>query len=95
MYTQHDEDALLTCSLHVKVPLLWVMKGSYLGLGVPNNRLTCMQGQKTLSLSYNIHLVLPYLLHDSQTIRFSKPLLFVMQKLVRLVSFSFHHACNV
>ncbi len=29
------------------MPLLWVMKGSYLVfLGVSNNRLTCMQGQK-------------------------------------------------
>ncbi len=48
-------------------------------LGVPNNRLTCMQGKKTLSLSYNMHLFLPYLLNDSQMIRsminFSKPLL--------------------
>ncbi len=40
-----------------------------------------MQGQKSLSLSYNMHLFLPYLLTDSQTIRstiyFSKPLLCV------------------
>ncbi len=40
-----------------------------------------MQGQKTLSFSYNMHLFLPYLLNDSQTIRstihFSKPLLCV------------------
>ncbi len=47
----------------------------------PNNRLTCMQGKKTLSLSNNMHLFLPYLLNDSQTIRstmnFSKPLLCV------------------
>ncbi len=28
-----------------------------------------MLGQKTLSLSYNMHLFLPYLLNDSQTIR--------------------------
>ncbi len=50
-------------------------------LGVPNNRLTCMQGQKTLSFSYNMLLFLPYLLNDSQTIRstinYSKPLLCV------------------
>ncbi len=50
-------------------------------LGVPNNRLTCMQGQKSLALSYNMHLFWPYLLNDSQTIRpmihFSKPLLCV------------------
>ncbi len=26
------------------------------------NRLTCMQGQKTLKFSYNMHLFLPYLL---------------------------------
>ncbi len=37
-------------------------------LGVPNNRLTCMQGQKALLFSYNMHLFLPYLLNDSQTI---------------------------
>ncbi len=39
-------------SVDLKVPLLWVMKGSYFGYGLPSNRLTCMQGQKTLSLSY-------------------------------------------
>ncbi len=40
-----------------------------------------MQGKKTLSLSYNMHLFLPYLLNDSQTvhstIQFSKALLCV------------------
>ncbi len=46
-----------------------VMKGSYFGFGVPNNRLTCIQAQKTLSYSYNMHFFLPYLLNDSQTIR--------------------------
>ncbi len=50
-------------------------------LGVPNNKLICMEGQKTLSFSYNMHLFLPYLLNDSQTIRStihsSKPLLCV------------------
>ncbi len=50
-------------------------------LEVPNNSLTCMQGQKTHLLSYNTHLFLPYLLNDSQTrhstIHFSKPLLCV------------------
>ncbi len=62
-------------------------------LGVSNNRLTCMRGQKTLSLSYNMHVFLPYLLNDSffQT----PPLRHVnLQWLVRLVSFSSHHACN-
>ncbi len=61
---------------------LWLWKVHILVLGVPNNRLTCMQGQKTLSLSYNMHLFLPYLLNNSQTIcstiHFSKPLLCVM-----------------
>ncbi len=65
----------------IKVSLLWVMKGSYFGFGIPNNRLTCMQALKTLSFSYNMHLFLPYLLNDSQTIHstihFSKPLLCV------------------
>ncbi len=49
------------------------------GLRVPNNRLTCMHGQKTLSFSYRHLFFLPHLLNDSQTIRstnrFSKPLL--------------------
>ncbi len=40
---------------YFKVPLLCVIKGSYFGFG-SNNRLTCMQGQKTHSLSYNMHL---------------------------------------
>ncbi len=65
-----------------KVPLLWVIKVHILVLGVPNNRLTCMQDQKTLSLSYNMHVFLLYLLNDFQTSRstlnFSKPLLCVM-----------------
>ncbi len=64
----------------VKVPLLWVMKGSYFGFGSPQQQVD-MQGQKTLSFSYNMHLFLLYLLNDSQTIRsmmnFSKPLLCV------------------
>ncbi len=64
------------------MPLLWVYERYHiLVLGVPNNRLTCMQGQKTLSLSYNMHLFLTYWLNESQTIRsminFSKPLLCV------------------
>ncbi len=44
-------------------------ESSYVGFGIPNNRLTCMQDQKTHSFSYNMHLFLPYLLSDSQTIR--------------------------
>ncbi len=35
----------LYCVTWNKVPLLWVMIGSYFGFGIPNNR-TCMQGQK-------------------------------------------------
>ncbi len=62
-------------------PYYGLWKVHILVLGVTNNRLTCMQGQKTLSLSYNMHLFLPYLLNDSQTIHstihFSKPLLYV------------------
>ncbi len=73
----------LSVKSRLKFPLLWVMEGSYFVMAVPNNTLTCMQGKKkkTLSLSY-MHLFLPYLLNDSQTIRstvnFSKPLLWVM-----------------
>ncbi len=40
-----------------------------------------MQGQKTLSFFYNMHLFLPYLLNDSNDsliIHFSKPLLCAM-----------------
>ncbi len=62
----------------LKCPYYGLWKVHILVLGIPNNRLTCMQGQKTLSFSYNTHLFLPYLLIDSQTIRstinFSKPL---------------------
>ncbi len=54
------------------------MKGSYFFWESPNNRLTCKQGQKTHSLSYYMHLFLPYVLNDSQTINFSKPLLCAM-----------------
>ncbi len=56
------------------MPLLWVMKGSYFGFEMH-------AWSKTLSFSYNMHLFLPYLLNDSQTIHstihFSKLLLFV------------------
>ncbi len=55
------------------------MKGSYLGFGSPQQQVYMHIRSKTLSLSYNMHLFLPYLLNDSQTIRsmfhFSKPLL--------------------
>ncbi len=59
-----------------------VMKGSYFGFGSPQQQVDiCMQGQKTLWLSYNMHLLLPHLLNDSQkirsTINFYKPLLCV------------------
>ncbi len=53
----------------VKVPLLWVMKRSYFGFGSPQQQVDMHQAQKTLSYSYNMHLFLPYLLNDSQTIR--------------------------
>ncbi len=39
------------------------MKGSYFGFGSPQQQVG-MQGQKTLSLSYNMHLFLPYSLND-------------------------------
>ncbi len=42
----------------LKVPLLWVMKVHILVLGVPNNRLTCMQGQKTHCLKICIYFFL-------------------------------------
>ncbi len=59
------------------------MKGSYFGYGSPQQQIAMHEKTKkqTLSLSY-VHLFLPYLLNDSQTIRstvnFSKPLLWVM-----------------
>ncbi len=60
-----------TCSVLqiLKCPCYGLWKVHILVLGVPNNRWTCMQGQKTISLSYNMHLFLPSLLNDSQTIR--------------------------
>ncbi len=64
--------------LWLKSPYYGLWKVHILVLGVPNNKLTCMQGQKILSFSYNMHLLLPYLLNDSQTIcstiHFYKPL---------------------
>ncbi len=39
-------NALVTVEINIKVPLIWVIKGSYFGFGSPNNRLKCMQGQK-------------------------------------------------
>ncbi len=74
----HFESLLV---LPLKCPYYGLWMVHILVLGVPYNRLTCMQGQKTLSFSYNMHLFLPYLLNDSQTIRsminFYKPLLCV------------------
>ncbi len=79
---------------------LQILKCSYYGLwkvhiwvlGSPAT--DCMQGQKTRSLSYNMHLFLPYLLNDSQTVHFSKPRL-----CVRLIcsdwSISFKAECSV
>ncbi len=52
-----------TIKHHIKVSLLWVMKGSYFGFGSPQQQVG-MQGQKTRSLSYNMHLFLPYSLND-------------------------------
>ncbi len=76
MITKNSVYILLKC------PYYGLWKVHILVLGDPNNRLTCMHGQKALSFSYNMHLFLPYLLNDSQTIRstinFSKPLLCVM-----------------
>ncbi len=61
-------------------------------LGVPNNRLTCMQGQKHFHCLVICIYFLPYLINDSQaiclTIHFSKPLL--CMTLIRLVYFYFH-----
>ncbi len=68
-------------SNYLKCPYYGLWKVHILVLGDPNNRLTCIQAQKTLSYSYNMHFFLPYLLNDSQTIRstihFSKLLLCV------------------
>ncbi len=65
-----------------KVPLLWVIKGSYFGFGSPQQQVDMhARSKNTFHLSYNMHLFLPYLLNDTQTIRstihFSKPLLCV------------------
>ncbi len=63
----------------LKVPLLWVMKGSYFGFGSPQQQVDMHARSKNTLISYNMHLFSPYLLNDSQTIRstihFSKPLL--------------------
>ncbi len=62
----------------LKCPYYKLWKVHILVLGVPKNRLTCMQGQKTLSLSYNMLIflfcfllfLLLNLLNDSQIMIF-------------------------
>ncbi len=51
------------------MPPLWLIKGSYFGFGSHQPQADMNARSKTLSLSYNMHLFLPYLLNDSQTIR--------------------------
>ncbi len=57
-------------------------EGSYFGFGSPQQQVDMHARSKNTSFSYSMHLFLPYLLNDSQTIRstihFSKPLLCVM-----------------
>ncbi len=71
----HFINNVLTC------PYYGLWKVHILVLGVPNNRLTCMQSKITLSFSYNMHL---YLICSTtsktirSTIHFSKPILCVM-----------------
>ncbi len=59
-------DLFFFYTTNLKCPYYGLWKVHILVLGVPNNRLTCIQAQKTLSYSYNMHLFLPYLLNDSQ-----------------------------
>ncbi len=49
------------------------MKGSYFGFESPQQQVDMHARSKSLSFSYNMHLFVPYLLIDSQTIR-STPL---------------------
>ncbi len=66
------------CEEIFKVPLLWVMKGSYFGFGSPRH--ICIYNNNYNAIIICIYF-LPYLLNDSQTIHltidFSKPLLCV------------------
>ncbi len=48
--------------------LFGVMKGSHFGFGSAQQQVDMHAKSKILSLSYNTHLCLPYLLNDSQTI---------------------------
>ncbi len=50
------QSEFIVWTIHLKCPYYGLWKVHILVLGVPNNRLTSMQGQKTLSLSYNMHL---------------------------------------
>ncbi len=56
----------------LKCPYYGLWKVHILVLGVPNNRLTCMQGQKTLSFISNTFLIICTI---HLTINYSKPLL--------------------
>ncbi len=70
--------------LSVKVPLLWVKKGSYFGFRSPQQKVVMHARSKNISFSYNMHLFLSYLPNDYQkirsTIHFSKPLFLPLQK---------------
>ncbi len=79
------------------------MKGSYFGFGSPQQQVDMNAVSKIHSLSYNMHLLLPYLLNDYQTIcstiHFSQPLLCVMRICGDWsgwsISFPFHKAIFV
>ncbi len=49
----------------LKRPYYGLWKIHILVLGVPNNRLTCMQGQKNTFIFLWYAFILPYLLNDS------------------------------
>ncbi len=81
MYTS-EKSALNVIISNLKCLYFGVMKGSYFGFGSPHQQADMhARSKRTLSFSYNMHLFLPYLLNDSQTIRstihLSKPLLCV------------------
>ncbi len=55
-------------TVSLKCPYYGLWKVHLFGFGSPQQQVDMHASSKTRSLSYNMHLLLPYLLNDSQTI---------------------------
>ncbi len=84
------------CVDFLKVLLLWVMKVHMLVLGSPNNRLTCMQDQKTFH--FLIICIIFYLICSATPQQFTQRFIFQAPPCVALIcsdwSISFKACCE-